>query len=88
MMCSAPVVIVLLCFLCYVRLFCPMFYVFYIRHFVTERRNACHLIHFHILCVCVLTEVCLLVLWVMVVHWFKFLSLLAKALCNNNHHLH
>jgi len=37
-----------------------------------------------IYCVYVLTEVCLLVLWVMVAHWFKFLSLLAKALCNNN----
>jgi hypothetical protein len=33
--------------------------------------------------VCVLTEVCLLVLWVMVVHGSNF-CLLAKAVCNNN----
>lgn len=37
-----------------------------------------------IYCVYVLTEVCLLVLWVMVAHWFKFLSLLGKELYNNN----
>jgi len=62
MMCSAPVVIVMLCFLCYVRLFCLMIYVFCIRHFVTKKEGM-HVTSFiFIYCVYVLTEVCLLVL--------------------------
>jgi len=48
-----------------------------------ERKNACHLIHFHILCVFINRSV-----FAGAVgdggSWFKFFSLLAKAVCNNN----
>ena len=71
MMCSALFVIVMLCFLCYVRLFCLMFYVFCIRYFVTKKEK-CMSPHSFSYIVCVLTEVCLLVLWVMVVHGSNF----------------
>lgn len=83
MMCSAPVVIVMLCFLCYVRLFCLMFYVFYIRYFVMKKERM-HVTSFIFIdCVCINRSV-----FAGAVgdggSWFKFLSLLAKAVSNNN----
>jgi len=82
-MCSAPVIIVMLCFLCYVRLFCLMFYVFYVQYFVTKKERMYVTSFIFIYCVCINRSV-----FAGAVgdggSWFKFLSLLAKAVCNNN----